>query len=141
MTPEFIQIKLNLSLAACRRASRGSRQLAGALIRAELSRQIWIRPFWATQKVFQTTRNFIIFMCQYARNSSHSDICYSIAACHFKMMLWLWSGAHLATQTCTKLEPQHDLRFHCNIPHQNTAVARAWGTSSKVHLLQFLLLS
>ena len=33
---------------------------------------------------------------QNVRNSNHSRICYSIATCNFKMMLWLWSGAHLA---------------------------------------------
>ena len=50
-----------MSLAACRRASRGSRQLADALIRAELRRQIWTRPFWASQDAVQTLKNFIIF--------------------------------------------------------------------------------
>ena len=58
MTPEFIQIELKLSLAACRRASRGSRQLADALIRPELSRQIWIRQSWASQMAVQTIHEF-----------------------------------------------------------------------------------
>ena len=70
MHPVFIQIKLNLSLAACRRASRGSRQLADALIRAELRRQIWNRPFWASQNVIQTSKQlhhfFYVFLCRLA---------------------------------------------------------------------------
>ena len=43
-----------------------SRQLADALIQAELGRQIETRPFWASQKVVQTTKNLICFVCQLA---------------------------------------------------------------------------
>ena len=47
--------------------------------------------------------------------------------------VWLTSS----TQTCTKLEPQRHVLLHGNMPLQNAAVARAWGTSSEVHLSKF----